>query len=104
MDIKLPKEYLKMSSERKESLKDWISKNFYSRKTMNKEHTSYGLKHVIQSDNNDYYTNDEFKGGMLEMGFIPDDTRKLNWCFNLSEKSYNETRKRIERERREIYE
>ncbi len=66
---------------------------------MNKKHTSYGLKHLIQSDNRDYYTNDELKGGMLEMGYIPDDVRKLNWCFNLSEKSYNESQKRINKKR-----
>lgn len=99
MKYELPKEYQEMDLERKEKLKDWISKYFYPRKTMNKDHTSYGLKHVIQSDNRDYYTNDEFKGGMLEMGYIPDDTRKLNWCFNLSEKSYNETLKRIDKKR-----
>lgn len=97
MEFRLPVEYLEMSIERKEKLKEWISRNFYARKTFNKYHTSYGLKHLIQSDTDDYYTNNEFKGGMIEMGFIPDDTRKLNWCFNLSEKSYNETRRRIEK-------
>lgn len=98
MEFRLPVEYLEMSNERKEKLKEWISRNFYARKTINKYHTSYGLKHLMQSDTGDYYTNDEFKGGMLDMGFIPDDACKLNWCFNVSEQSYKGICTRLKRE------
>ena len=93
--IDFPEEYLKMSKERKESLKNWIENNFYSRKTMNNQHTSYGLKHILERDTGMYFTNDEFKGGMIEMGYTPHDTRELNWRFNISERSINDTTKRI---------
>lgn len=46
----------------------WIENNFCPIKSINKNHTSYGLKHLIQSGINEYYANGEFKGAMMKKG------------------------------------
>ena len=95
LEIKLPDEYLNLSDNRREILKDWIDDNFHRIKIINNNRTSYGLKHILERDTGVYYSNDEFKGGMLELGYIPHDVNALNWRFNISEKSINDTIKRI---------
>lgn len=99
-DFYFPKEYLEMSEERKELLRNWIKTNLYPIKTINKWRTSYGMKHLIESDLREYFSNDEFKGGMIKEGYKVDDLLALNWCFNVSEKSVKDTEKRIYNKRR----
>ena len=84
-----------MTNIRKKNLITWLELNFYAIKTINKRHTSYGLKHLIQNDMGAYYTNDEFKGAMLKCGYISDNKNQLNWNFNVSEKSIIRICKRI---------
>lgn len=68
-------------------LTDWISKNLGPAKTFNDRHTSYGLKHVFESNGGCYVGNGAFKGAMLKCGFKVKDKAALNWVFNISEKS-----------------
>jgi hypothetical protein len=66
---------------------EWINANFEPIKTFNTRHTSYGLKHVFESDGGFYISNGAFKGAMLKCGFKVKDKSALNWVFNISERS-----------------
>ena len=63
----------------------WICQHCRGIKTENKKHTSYGLKHMLESDIGVYVTNNQFKHAMLIAGFKPVDERMLNWTFRISE-------------------
>lgn len=77
--------------EKQQRLLSWINESLDPIKTFNTRHTSYGLKHVYESQTRDgednYVTNGEFKGAMLKSGFRVKDETALNWVFNISEKS-----------------
>lgn len=68
-------------------LKNWIATKLDRIKTINRRHTSYGLKHYFSNDGNFYITNGMFKGAVLDMGFKIDNKSNLNWCINVSERS-----------------
>lgn len=80
----MPERFQELPEQRKEFLLNWISENLIPIKSFNTYHTSYGLKHLIP---NEYFTNGEFKGAMLELGFKVKNKRELNWVFNISERS-----------------
>jgi hypothetical protein len=86
---------------RKSSLCDWIINNLKPIKSINKRHTSYGIKHLLYNDIKIYYTSEEFTCGMREVGYCTyKPLLSKNWCFNVSERSLNEASKRIyEKER-----
>ena len=63
-------------------------------KSFNRNHTSYGLKHLYEKIGG-YVTNDAFKGAMMQSGFKVRDRNALNFCFNVSQRSINEIRKEI---------
>lgn len=63
----------------------WICQHCKQIKTENKKHTSYGLKHMLESDIGVYMTNNQFKHAMLIAGFRPVNERMLNWTFRISE-------------------
>ena len=65
----------------------WIRNNFLPRKTELTGSTSYGLKHILQSDMGIYLTNNEFKDAMMMCGFNPVNPNKLNWTYRISKKS-----------------
>lgn len=66
----------------------WIQENFVPRKTANRWHTSYGLKHIFEnSDGGFYVTNNQFKDAMLQAGFKPVEENMLNWYYRISERS-----------------
>lgn len=81
-----PKEFEKLSEEKKEILCEWIENNLNNRrKTINTRVTSYGLKHKFEESKKGFYiTNGCFKGAMIEMSF--NHSNGVNWCFNLSSK------------------
>jgi hypothetical protein len=66
---------------------DWIKENLQPRNTFNARYTSYGLKHIFESNGGFYIGNGAFKGAMLKCGFRVKDPSALNWVFNVSEKS-----------------
>lgn len=66
---------------------EWIDENILPRKTANRKHSSYRLKHLLEKDTKIYLTNNEFKDAMLIMDYEPTDANKLNWHYRISEKS-----------------
>lgn len=86
-EIDMPERFQELPEERQKLLLDWISHNFMSIKSFNTRHTSYGLKHLIQNECDEYFTNGEFKGAMLAAGYIVKDKNQTNWIFNISERS-----------------
>lgn len=79
-----PERFYELPQARKEFLLNWIDDNLNPIQSFNDKHTSYGLKHLIR---NEYFTNGEFKGAMLESGYKVKDKAAQNWIFNISEKS-----------------
>jgi len=61
---------------------EWIRKNIRKGKSVN-NHSSYGLKHILEHDTHIYMTNNEFKDAMLLAGFKPVDANELNWRFRI---------------------
>lgn len=47
------------------------------------DRSSYGLKHLLESDTGLYFTNNEFKHLMLLMGYEPVDPKELNWRYHV---------------------
>jgi len=66
---------------------NWIDENIYPRKTPLLDYTSYGIKHILESDTGIYLTNNEFKDAMLLRGYSPINPCELNWCYCISKLS-----------------
>ena len=88
----------KMDEETREELLDWCKKSFKRIKSINrKSTTSYGLKHLFERDEEtkaSYVSNEEFRGAMIKLGF--EHTDDVNMYFNISQKSLNNLRQRID--------
>ncbi|ASJ95042.1 hypothetical protein [Staphylococcus epidermidis] len=88
----------KMDEETREELLDWCKKSFKRIKSINrKSTTSYGLKHLFERDKetkSSYVSNEEFRGAMIKLGF--EHTDDMNMYFNISRKSVNDLRRRID--------
>ena len=82
--IDQPERFQELPEKRKKFLLDWIEDNLLPIQTFNTKHTSYGIKHWIK---NEYFTNGEFKGAMLEAGYKVQDKTRTNWVFNISQRS-----------------
>ena len=76
-----------ISTEQQEIVLNWIRNAFIPRKTKNRWHSSYGLKHYLQRETGMYLTNNQFKDAMMISGFYPVDPNELNWCYGISKKS-----------------
>lgn len=87
-----------MDEETREELLDWCEKSFKPIKNINKKSTtSYGLKHLFERDKeteSSYVSNEEFRGAMIKLGF--EHTDDMNMYFNISQKSLNDLRRRID--------
>lgn len=88
----------KMDEEIKKELLEWCEKSFKPIKSINKKSTtSYGLKHLFERDEEtkaSYVSNEEFRGAMIKLGF--EHTDDVNMYFNISQKSLNNLRRRID--------
>ena len=88
----------KMDEETREELIDWCEKSFKRSKSINrKSTTSYGLTHLFERDKetkSSYVSNEEFRGAMIKLGF--EHTDDVNMYFNISQKSLNDLRRRID--------
>lgn len=80
-------DYNTMDIDDQRKLLIWIRSNVLSRKTPNRMHTSYGMKHVFERLTGIYVTNGQFKGAMQVLGFLPVNVQDRNWCFRISERS-----------------
>lgn len=76
-----------LSDDAQKLVLDWIRVSFIPIKTVNKKHTSYGLKHLLEHETGLYLTNNQFKHAMLLSGYYPEKAGDLNWRFRISEKS-----------------
>ena len=88
----LKRSLVKLSKDEQESLLKWC-KSIEKRKSINKERTSYSLKHIFENSKNGFYIdNDTFKEAMFKVGFNFEDAdaKGVNWYFNYSEKSLKE--------------
>lgn len=88
----LKRSFIKLSKDEQETLLEWC-KSIEKRKSINKERTSYSLKHIFENSKNGFYIdNDAFKEAMLKAGFNYEevDLKGVNWYFNYSEKSLKE--------------
>ncbi len=97
LDLNKPEDFYNLNPEQREILINWIRTNLKPIKSVNRKHSSYGLKHYFEHDkeNNGFYIhNGQFKGAMLECGFKPYKEWELNWHFCISEKSITELEKR----------
>lgn len=66
-------------------------------KTINRRHTSYGLKHIFERDSGQYVTNGAFICAAVHSGFDYKLTpSNPNVSFNISERSLNAVEKRLE--------
>ena len=73
---------------------DWLTANVASIKTINRKHTSYGLKHIAEHDIK-YITNGVFIAAAILAGYpylIVAETPNVQ--FGMSERSLNEVRTR----------
>jgi len=81
-DVNIQEEYNQLTIDQKEELQSWIKGRFIHCKTINKTYTSYGYKHIFENDRHGFYiSNEQFKGAMLEAGYIPRDKLSKNWNF-----------------------
>ncbi|MCG1589785.1 hypothetical protein K4Q72_12085 [Staphylococcus epidermidis] len=87
-----------MDEETRKELLNWCEKSFKPIKSINKRTpTSYGLKHLFERDKetkSSYVSNEEFRGAMIKLGF--EHTDDMNMYFNISRKSVNDLRRRID--------
>lgn len=81
-----PERYLDLPPEVKTALDDWIQLKFEPARRMNRDRTSYGLKHLFQRESGIYIYNGAFKGAMLAAGFMPDDPDDQNWYFKMKDR------------------
>ncbi len=79
-----PLDFLELTESEREPLLDWIKRSIIPRKTICRHHSSYGLKHVYESDTGNYVTNGQFKGAMITEGYEPHDASALNPHYAIS--------------------
>lgn len=85
-----------LTQEEQETALRWIRENIKPRKTPLRYRSSYGIKHILQSDEKLYLTNNQFKHAMMLSGYEPVDPNALNWTYRISEKSPAFSYKRYE--------
>lgn len=66
---------------------EWIQLYISPRKTPLLDRTSYGIKHILQSDTGIYLTNNQFKDAMMQCGYMPVNPNSLNWSYCISKRS-----------------
>lgn len=94
-DVNSPLEYKKLDVWEWLVLKTWILENCEKRKTINKKHSSYELKHIFERSPDGFYlTNGAFKGAMLDAGYDKHSIG-INWCFAIAERSIKSARQGV---------
>lgn len=70
-----------------EGIITWIQKAFMPIKTVNRRHTSYELKHILQNNIGLYMTENQFKMAMILAGFEPANYSDLTHTYRISQNS-----------------
>lgn len=87
-EIDSPDKFQELPEERRQFLLNWIANNLKPIQRINLNHHSYEMKHWVEDEYpEEYFTNGEFKGAMLEAGYRVKDSSAQNWQFNVSEQS-----------------
>jgi len=82
-----PENFNTLTDIQKENLCKWINATLCHRISINRKHTSYGMKHWFEHSLNGFYVqNGQFKGAMIECGFDKH-TDGVNWSFCVTERS-----------------
>ena len=76
-----------LPEQERETVLAWIRQNLAFKSGNEVHSTSYGMKHILESDTHIYLTNNQFKDAMLACGFEPVKANKLNWTFHLDRHS-----------------
>lgn len=76
-----------LSAEEQNLALTWLEWNIYGAHNVLRGHTSYGMKHVLESRTNIYMTNNQFKEAMLKLWHFPHDVNTLNWEFSIKKGS-----------------
>lgn len=79
--------FSQLSEEEQSKALKWIGFNVIPAEKVLDGHTSYGMKHILESRTNIYMTNNQFKEAMLRCGFFPADAGELNWHFYIRKSS-----------------
>jgi len=76
---------MSISKTEVEKAVEWVSQFAQQRKTINTQHTSYGLKHIAEKWANHYISNDSFIEAMDQCGFKKRRMRPSspNFYFNI---------------------
>ena len=61
----------------------WVHGNILPDPDNISDRSSYGLKHLLETDTGLYLTNNEFKDLMMLMGYYPVDANELNWRYHI---------------------
>lgn len=76
-----------LDPEEQEKCVEWLRYNLVPAGKVLHNHTSYGMKHILQDRTNVYMTNNAFKELMLLCGFYPSEPDILNWTFYVKKTS-----------------
>lgn len=88
-DVDDPNLFFKLTSNEQMELFNWCVTVMVKTQAINRNHTSYGIKHLFEEAPLGFYvTNGALKGAMLLAGFTASDIESNNWNFNVSEKSF----------------
>jgi hypothetical protein len=85
MSLNEPECYNHLNVDDKKALREWVDKRFEKARSVYRT-SSYGLKHEFEEKTGIYVTNGEFKGAMLEAGFVAANKDELNWHFRVKNK------------------
>lgn len=70
-----------------EKVIEWIEKNIIYIKTINRKHSSYGIKHLIEEDLGSYVSNYDVKYAFAILG-VKGVGESINYYYPISEKCY----------------
>ena len=79
--------FCNLTKEEQEMVLTWLRYNVLPAKEPLYGHTSYGMKHTLETRTNIYLTNNQFKEAMLLCGFYPVETDMKNWNFYVKKSS-----------------
>ena len=82
-------QYDTLPEEATDALNWWIDTYISPAKVRRCGLSSYALKQLFEWSVNFYVSNDEFKGAMLEKGYIPIDSFEKNWHFKIRSVKYD---------------
>ena len=79
-----------------ELCKEWLHNNVVEIESINKKHTSYTIKHIVEKKIGAYVSNYDVKYAMCELGIKNwhRDSNDINYCYPISEKLFKQIEQR----------